>query len=108
MRATPPVADLAAYSRSVAGNPKHVPHRDARRMTPTTAPLRNRIVGQGTEAPDQLVANPLNWRIHPRAQQEALAGSLETVGWVQQVLVNQRTGNLVDGHARVEQALSRG
>lgn len=70
--------------------------------------LRNRIVGSGEEAPDQLVANPLNWRIHPQAQQKALRGSLETVGWVQQVLVNQRTGNLVDGHARVEEALSRG
>ena len=72
------------------------------------APLRNRIVGSGSEAPDQLVANPANWRIHPREQQRALLGSLEEVGWVQQVIVNQRTGNLVDGHARVEQALSRG
>jgi DNA modification methylase len=71
-------------------------------------PWRNRIVGQGEESPDQLVANPRNWRIHPREQQRALEGSLQTVGWVQQVLVNQRTGNLVDGHARVEQALSRG
>jgi hypothetical protein len=74
----------------------------------TEAHWRNRIVGSGSEAPDQLVANPLNWRIHPRSQQDALLGSLDTVGWVQQVLVNQRTGNLVDGHARVEQALSRG
>lgn len=77
-------------------------------MTAPQAPFRNRIVGSGSESPDQLVANPLNWRIHPRAQQDALLGSLDTVGWVQQVLVNQRTGNLVDGHARVEQALSRG
>lgn len=72
------------------------------------AGLRNRIVGSGDEAPDQLVANPLNWRIHPQAQQRALRGSLESVGWVQQVMVNKRTGNLVDGHARVEEALSRG
>lgn len=71
-------------------------------------PLRNRIVGQGAEAPDQLVANPANWRVHPREQQRALLGSLEAVGWVQQVIVNRVTGNLVDGHARVEQALSRG
>jgi DNA modification methylase len=68
---------------------------------------RNRIVGSGEEAPDQLVANPLNWRVHPGAQRDALRGSLATVGWVQQVLVNRRTGHVVDGHARVEEALSR-
>jgi DNA modification methylase len=69
---------------------------------------RNRITGSGEEAPDQLVANPQNWRVHPGNQRDALRGSLATVGWVQQVLVNQRTGHVVDGHARVEEALSRG
>jgi hypothetical protein len=69
---------------------------------------RNRITGSGEEAPDQLMANPANWRIHPKAQQNALAGALDAVGWVQQVLVNRRTGFVVDGHARVGLALSRG
>lgn len=72
------------------------------------APWANRIVGSGEEAPDQLMANPRNWRIHPKAQQEALAGVLDRVGWVGGVLVNRRTGFLVDGHLRVELALSRG
>lgn len=72
-----------------------------------TAGWRNRIVGQGEEAPDQLLANPRNWRIHPKAQQDALAGALDQVGWVQQVIVNRRTGMLVDGHLRVELAISR-
>jgi DNA modification methylase len=72
-----------------------------------SSPWRNRIVGSGEEAPDQLVANPLNWRTHPGSQRAALRGSLGTVGWVQQVMVNQRTGNVVDGHARVEEAISR-
>ncbi len=71
------------------------------------APWRNRIVGTGDEAPDQLLANPKNWRIHPSAQQGALASVLDDVGWVGQVLVNRRTGHLVDGHLRVELALSR-
>jgi hypothetical protein len=75
-------------------------------MTAST-PWRNRIVGTGEEAPDQLVANPLNWRIHPGPQRDALRGSLQTVGWVQQIMVNRRTGFVVDGHARVEEALSR-
>jgi len=30
---------------------------------------RNRITGHGDEAPDQLLANPRNWRIHPAGQQ---------------------------------------
>jgi len=74
---------------------------------PTTG-WRNRITGTGEEAPDRLLANPANWRIHPKAQQDALAGALDAVGWVQQVLVNRRTGFVVDGHARVALALSRG
>ena len=68
---------------------------------------RNRILGSGEEAPDQLAANPRNWRTHPAAQRKALRGSLATIGWVQQVIVNRRTGNVVDGHARIEEALSR-
>jgi hypothetical protein len=31
-------------------------------------PFRNRIVGSGEEAPEGLVANPANWRIHPGPQ----------------------------------------
>lgn len=68
---------------------------------------RSRIVDSGTEDPEQLVANPRNWRIHPRRQQDALGQVLDEVGWVQQVLVNRTTGNVVDGHLRVELALRR-
>jgi DNA modification methylase len=74
---------------------------------PTVA-WRNRITGTGEEAPDQPLANPANWRIHPKSQQDALAGALDQVGWVHQVLVNRRSGFVVDGHARVALALSRG
>ena len=72
----------------------------------TTAPWRDRIVGQGEESPAALVANPKNWRTHPKVQQDALSGVLDQVGWVQQVLVNRLTGRLVDGHLRVEGATS--
>lgn len=77
-------------------------------MTTENAAWRNRITGSGEEAPDQLLANLANWRIHHKAQQDALAGALDAVGWVQQVLVNRRTGFVVDGYARVALALSRG
>jgi len=63
------------------------------------APWRNRIVGAGTNPPDQLVANPRNWRTHPTAQRAALTGALAEVGWVARVLVNRTTGHVVDGHA---------
>ena len=68
---------------------------------------RNRIIGVGTEAPDQLLANPKNFRIHPKAQQDAMAAVLDAVGYVQHVIVNQRTGFVVDGHLRVSLAISR-
>lgn len=70
-------------------------------------PWRNRIVGQGEEPPDQFVANPRNCRVHPKNQIAALAGSLDEVGWVQQVLVDRRNGYVFDGHARVALALTR-
>ena len=65
----------------------------------------NRIVGHGEEAPEGLLANPANWRLHPKAQQDALAGVLSEVGWVQDIIVNRRTGHVVDGHLRVSLAL---
>jgi DNA modification methylase len=40
-------------------------------------------------------------------QRRALAAALGEVGWVAQVLVNTTTGHVVDGHLRVELALSR-
>lgn len=49
----------------------------------------NRIVGTGEESPDQLLANPRNFRIHPKHQQDALEGVLNEVGWVDDVIVNR-------------------
>jgi hypothetical protein len=70
--------------------------------------LKNRIVGVGEEAPDQLLHNPQNWRIHPTEQQDELEKVLEEIGWVQRILVNKRTGHIVDGHLRAELAMKRG
>jgi hypothetical protein len=72
------------------------------------APWRSRIVGHGEEPPDQLLASPQNWRLHPQGQQEALAGVLGEVGFVQDVIVNKTTGHVVDGHLRVSLAISKG
>ena len=71
-------------------------------------PWRNRIIGHGEQPAISFMANPLNWRIHPKAQRDALTGILGDVGWVQSVIVNKTTGNVVDGHARIEEALKLG
>jgi hypothetical protein len=76
--------------------------------TPKASPWRSRIIGSGEEDPTQLLANPMNWRTHPNRQREAMRGALQEVGWVQQVVVNQTTGHVVDGHLRVEEAISAG
>jgi len=70
--------------------------------------FKNRIIGSGIEPLDQIQFNPRNWRIHPLNQQNALKGVLEEVGWVQQVIVNKRTGNLIDGHLRCQLAAREG
>lgn len=69
---------------------------------------QNRIVGTGMVDPATLSAHPLNWRDHPQQQAEALTSAIDTLGWVKRVIVNQRTGRIVDGHLRVEQALKAG
>jgi len=71
------------------------------------AEWQNRIVDTGSEDPQQLLANPKNWRIHPKQQQDALANVLDRVGWVMDVIVNRETGFVVDGHLRVAMAISR-
>jgi len=66
---------------------------------------KNRITRAGKEDPRKISPNPRNWRKHPKRQATGLLGALEEVGWVQDVIVNERTGHLVDGHLRVELAI---
>lgn len=60
------------------------------------------------EDPATLLANPHNFRIHPRFQQEIMAQILKRHGWVGLVTQNDRTGHLLDGHMRVQVALREG
>jgi hypothetical protein len=55
-----------------------------------------------------MLANPLNFRLHPDNQQQALAGSIDDLGFIRSVTVNKRTGRVVDGHLRVALAITRG
>lgn len=69
---------------------------------------KNRIVGNGEKAAKDFKPNPLNWRNHPEFQRRALSGILSEVGWVTGVIENATTGNVIDGHARIEEALAKG
>jgi DNA modification methylase len=67
--------------------------------------FRIRITGFETKPAGAFQFNPLNWRRHGDVQRDALRTMLGDVGWVQGVIENKRTGNLIDGHARIEEAL---
>lgn len=69
---------------------------------------QNRIVAEGNADPKTLSANPSNWRQHSDTQRSVLTDVLSQVGWVQTVIVNRNTGNLVDGHLRVQLAIAEG
>jgi DNA modification methylase len=68
----------------------------------------NRIIGEAMVDPTTLAANPLNFRTHPAEQQRALTGAIERLGWIQRVVVNQRTMTIVDGHLRAKLAQRHG
>lgn len=65
----------------------------------------NRIIDTGQIDPKDIVKNSKNWRRHPENQIDAMAGVLDDIGWIQDVIINQRTGRLVDGHLRVDIAI---
>jgi hypothetical protein len=70
---------------------------------------RNRITHFGEVDPKELLANPRNFRLHPKPQQAAMTDVLDTVGWVSvAAIINERTKFVVDGHLRVSLALARG
>jgi ParB-like chromosome segregation protein Spo0J len=64
--------------------------------------IKNKILRHERVPLDGIMFNPKNWRIHPKYQRESLTGILRDVGIVQSVIINERTGNLVDGHLRCQ------
>ena len=69
---------------------------------------KNRIIGYGMVAPDQLLANPLNFRVHTKEQKDKMRASLRTLGWMDTIIVNQRSQFILNGHMRVQIALEDG
>jgi hypothetical protein len=60
--------------------------------------------------PTELDDNPANWREHSESQMVALDELISDpeVGWAGACLYNERTGRLIDGHARKKRALEKG
>jgi len=68
----------------------------------------NRIVRQGSIRVSDAAPHPENWRQHTDEQAAALERVLDAVGWVQNVVVSERSGRLLDGHLRLELARRHG
>jgi hypothetical protein len=67
--------------------------------------LNDRIVELRRVPASQLKPHPENWRVHPQAQQNALAGVIAQVGIADAVLAYEPTPGelvLIDGHLRRE------
>lgn len=67
---------------------------------------QDRVVSFGRKAANQFLAHEDNARRHPGIQREALRGSLETIGNIGVIIENITTGKVIDGHARIEEALT--
>jgi hypothetical protein len=76
--------------------------------TSTPRRWRNRVVAFTEIDPEQLLANPKNWRIHPTTQRAALASMIDEVGFVDPVIVQAGTDLVIDGHLRTALAISEG
>jgi hypothetical protein len=73
-----------------------------------TTTWQNRIVGHGERPAKEFKFNPDNWRLHSELQKNAISAILAEIGWVTGVIVSVRSGLLIDGHARLEEALKLG
>lgn len=82
----------------------------ARRAPAKKAPRwKRRLEGEiKWMSPDDLLAHPDNWRIHPDQQRAILEGGLDDLGWVDTVKVSKKTSMILDGHARVFLARQQG
>ncbi len=73
-----------------------------------TTTWQSRIVEHGEVDPRLLIPHPKNWKIHPAFQRAVMGDALSEVGWLQTVVVNRPTGNIIDGHMRVQLAIEGG
>lgn len=58
--------------------------------------------------PATMQPNPRNHREHPEDQRAVLRVALGDEGWIDPIIYNKHTGNIVDGHLRAEEAIAAG
>jgi hypothetical protein len=66
---------------------------------------RNRIIETKTVLASSLIANPKNWRVHPKEQADAVRGIIDEIGIVAALTARKMpdgTLMLIDGHLRAE------
>lgn len=60
----------------------------------------NRIVGYSEVSIEDIVLNPRNPKEHPQYQKQMISGLIGEVGLVNAIIINKRTGHMVDGEGR--------
>jgi len=66
--------------------------------------IKDRIKELRRVKASEIIPNPKNWRTHPPAQQQAIAGILEEVGYADALIAYETSEGLtlIDGHLRAE------
>ena len=71
------------------------------------APLWQNLISHRTQVdPLELLPQVHNFRIHGQNQRQVTTASLDELGHVGDIIVNVRTGKIVNGHLRVELAIA--
>ena len=68
---------------------------------------RSRVVRLQMLPADELEGHDRNWRRHPDAQVEAIAASVDHLGWAMPIVAHERADGslrIIDGHARATMA----
>jgi DNA modification methylase len=73
-------------------------------MMASMADIRDRIVELRRVKASELLANPKNWRRHPKSQQDAIGEMLGKIGYADALLARDTPDGLmlIDGHLRAE------
>lgn len=71
----------------------------------TAAQWRSRIIESGELPARDYVAHPENVRRHPPKQRTVLRAFIDDIGILERVLISYRTGRLINGHMRIEEAI---
>lgn len=71
-----------------------------------SATWKSRVLGHERVAPDAIKPHPQNWRLHSAEQRAAFRSIMGAVGFVGSIVANKRTGFILDGHLRHEEAVA--